>query len=262
MILITGANGFVGRQLMEALPDALACPSLQNKTAEQVKAILDASAAEVVIHTAAISDTGLCQQNPQASYQANVVLPQWLAQGAKGRKLICFSSDQVYNAAPEPGPYREDMACPGSVYAAHKLEMEQRVLDIAPSAVILRAQWIYDYSLSRPNYLMNLLHAQEGLSFSPQQFRGLCYRKEIAEAMPQVLSLPGGVYNFGSETTQSIYAITREILDFLGKDVPLVPGPPRHNLWMDCQKAQRQGIQFSPVAEGLKRCLRDHGLVR
>ena len=34
---------------------------------------------------------------------------------------------------------------PGNIYAAHKLEMEKRVLDILPSAVMLRAEWMYDY---------------------------------------------------------------------------------------------------------------------
>ena len=66
----------------------------------------------------------------------------YLANACKdsNRKLICFSSDQVYSACEDDGPYTEENVKPGNIYAAHKLEMENRVLDILPSAVMLRAE--------------------------------------------------------------------------------------------------------------------------
>ena len=36
MILITGANGFVGHRLMETVTDAIAAPSLRNATQEDI----------------------------------------------------------------------------------------------------------------------------------------------------------------------------------------------------------------------------------
>ena len=152
MILITGANGFVGHRLMETVTDAIAAPSLRNATQEDIKRFIEESGADTIIHTAAISDIGVCQSDPEASYLANVRLPLWIAQASAGRKLICFSSDQVYSGSDEDGPYTEEMVAPGNVYAAHKLEMEQRVLDCLPDAVILRAEWMYDIRSPRPNY--------------------------------------------------------------------------------------------------------------
>ena len=58
------------------------------------------------------------------------------------RKLICFSSDQGYRACREEGPYIEEVVKPGNIYAEHKLEMEERVLELVPSAVMLRAEWM------------------------------------------------------------------------------------------------------------------------
>ena len=37
--------------------------------------------------------------------------------------------------------------------------------------------------------------------------------------MENVIKLPGGVYNFGSETEKSMFEITRDFLIWLGKDV-------------------------------------------
>lgn len=255
MILITGPGGFVGRRLMQALPQAVAAPSLRDADQEALCRLVEDSGADAIVHTAAISDTGYCQNHPEESYRANVALPLLLAKATQGRKLICFSSDQVYNGSREPGPYTEDMACPASVYAAHKLEMEQRVLDVLPTAVMLRAQWMYDLPAPRPNYLWNLIQAAGPVTASVGQYRGLTWLEDTVRRMPQVLTLPGGAYNFGCETTRSMYQITCHVLQCLGRDLPVEDGPARHNLWMDCQKAARLGIRFPDTMAALEACI-------
>ena len=145
----------------------------------------------------------------------------------------------------------------------HKLEMEQRVLDVKPDAVMLRAEWMYDYYEKRSNYLMmilNAIHTQDSVSFSSKQFRGITYLKEVAENMDKVILLPGGAYNFGSEITQSIYEVTNKFVDMLGKRLIVKDAPARHNLWMDCSKARKYGVEFSSVIDGLERCARDYKL--
>lgn len=261
MILITGAAGFVGRRLMETVPGAVAAPSLRNASQEDVRRIVEESGAEAIIHTAAISDIGACQADPEASYRANVQLPLWLAKAAGNRKLICFSSDQVYSGRKEAGPYSEEMTAPGNVYACHKLEMEQRVLEILPEAVMLRAEWMYDLRAPKPNYLLNVLRAEGTVAFSSRQYRGVTYLGEVAENMDRVLALPGGAYNFGSETTLSMQELTKRLAALLGKPLAVEDAPPRHNLWMDCGKATRYGVVFSDVLTGLTKCLQEYGLL-
>ena len=260
-ILITGAHGFVGNRLMQDLHDAAAAPSMRGMNEEQIRKIVEESKAEIIIHTAAISDVGTCEKNPEASYEANVRLPCFLAKAAKKQKLICFSSDQVYRGCAGEGPYKEEDAAPCNVYGRHKLEMEQRVLDVQPDAVMLRAEWMYDYPAERSNYLRMLLNEKQVLTFG-KQYRGITYLREVAENMPKIFRLPGGVYNFGSETKQTMYDITCEMLHFLKSDRKPEEVPPAHNLWMDCTKAKERGILFSDAKEGLKRCLKDYHLAK
>lgn len=261
MILVTGANGFVGHKLMQNCKDTVACPSLRGLSEDEIKRIVEESGADTMIHTAAISDIGVCQADPEASYTANVQIPVNLAKAAKNIKLICFSSDQVYSGLDEEGPYTEDLVKPNNTYAAHKLEMEQRVLEIAPDAVMLRAQWMYDYYLKKSNYFMNILNATDSVAFSSRQFRGITYVKEVVEQMEAVRCLPGGVYNFGSETTKSMYEITREFLELIGKRIVLEDAPPRHNLWTNCEKARKYGVEFRKVEDGLRACAKDYRLL-
>ena len=264
MILVTGASGFVGGKILQMRSDAVASPSLREMGEDDIRRILLGFDVDAVIHTAAIADTKVCQENPQESYIANVEIPVYLARAVKntGIKLICFSSDQVYTGAMAEGPFSEDMARPANVYATHKLEMEKRVLDIVPDAVMLRAEWMYDYYLKKSNYFMNIINAAGTLRFSSSVYRGLTYVKEVVQNTDGIVRLPGGIYNFGSETAKSMYEITREFLDAIGKDAPVEDAPIGRSLWMDCSKARKYGIHFSSVEDGLRSCAEDYGYIK
>ncbi len=262
MILVTGATGFVGSKIMELCDDTVAAPSLRNVTEDEVRSLVEDSNVDTIIHTAAISNVGFCDADPDASYKANVQLPVYLAKAAQGRKLVCFSSDMVYVGMDGEGPYNEEFAKPVNTYSKHKLEMEQRVLDICPDAVMLRAEWMYDFSSTKPNYFTNLINAKGPVRFSSQNFRGLTYVKEVAENMEKVIALPGGVYNFGSETNKSMFEVACAFIQALGLSIDVEDIPPLHNLWMDCSKARKYGVVFSEELEGLLRCARDCGMIR
>jgi len=204
MILVTGVSGFVGGKIMAMCEGVCACPSLKNATEDEVKRVIEESGADAIVHTAAVSDIGECARDPEGSYRANVLLPLYIARASKGKKLVCFSSDQVYSGFGPEGPYREDTVKPGNLYAEQKIEMENRVLDIDPDAVMLRAEWMYDYYLKKSNYFMNIIKASDALTFSSQNYRGIRYVREVCENLNRVIALPGGAYNFGSETTKSM----------------------------------------------------------
>jgi len=125
---------------------------------------------------------------------------------------------------------------------------------------MLRAEWMYDYYLKKTNYFMNILNATQSVGFSSRQYRGITYVKNVAQNMDTVMQLPGGIYNFGSETQKSMYEITQEFLALLRKQIPLEDAPPRHNLWMNCEKARGFGVRFPSVEDGLKQCAKDHNL--
>ena len=258
MILVTGTSGFVGGRIIKDCKDVIACPSLKGLNEDEIKRIVVESGADAIIHTAAISDIGECERDHEASYIANVQIPIWLAKASKDIKLICFSSDQVYSGTKADFPFSEDMVCPINTYAKHKLEMENRVLDICPDAVMLRAEWMYDYYLKKSNYFMGILNATDSVKYSSTQYRGITYVKEVSESIENVLKLPGGAYNYGSETTKSMYEITKDFLSYINKNIEIIDTPSSQNLWMNCDKARKYGVNFSSVEDGLKRCADDY----
>lgn len=179
-ILVSGAGGFVGARVMQQWhekAELFAFPRgfLAAATQEDLCRFAAQVQPDVVLHLAALSDTGYCQQHPEDSRRANVDVPLWMAQAAAetGAKLVAFSSDQVYSGVAQEGPLPETLfLSPSNIYGQHKLEAEQRVLEVLPDAVFLRVPWMYDlpgYQLPiRGNLPLNLLRA--ALRGTPVQF--------------------------------------------------------------------------------------------
>ena len=261
-ILVTGPRGFVGARVMASLKDAaIPAPSLRDMDENAVRRLVDDTAPDLIIHTAAISDIQTCERNPEASCRANVDLPVWLVR--TGIPAVIFSSDQVYSGCREPGPYTEDQADPANLYARQKWEMEQRTLEINPGTVLLRAAWMYDLPLygfpNRGNFLMNMLCSRE-LSFSSSQHRSFTYVREVADHILAASRLPGGVYNYGSENDLTALETALWLRDRLSLPVRLTDAGPLHALWMDGSKTRAAGIPFRTVTQGLEQCIQDYGL--
>ena len=277
-LLVSGAGGFVGARIMTQLagwyelctfPKGMLAAADEQTVADWVQR----EQPDVIVHTAALSDTGYSEKHPDESYRANVLLPCSMAAAAQksGARLVAFSSDQVYTGLTEHGPFDEDTPLsPANVYGRHKQEMEQRVLDILPDAVLLRAAWMYDlpgYGLPiRGNFLLNLLTAamrQETLRFSARDYRGITYVREAVERLPQAMELPGGVYNFGSENDCDMVTTARHACALLDIHPAIETADWPRSLLMDGGRFRAAaGVGFDDTLTGVQHCLRDYGLLK
>ena len=266
-IFVTGAGGFVGARACRFLQgnyEVLTLPKgwMASCTELQLMQSIAEAQPDVILHTAAISDTGYTEQHPEEAYRANVELPLWLARAAAqcGARLVGFSSDQVYAGVQQPGSLPETMELsPANVYGRQKLEMEQRMLDACPDTVLLRATWMYDlpsYGLPiRGNLPLNLLSAAKtgtALHFSEQDFRGVSYVREVIDKLIPAMELPGGVYNFGSGNDCDMFETVSRFARLLGVEVPLEKDHWERNLVMSGEKLKDFGIRFDSTIQAFQ----------
>ena len=275
-ILITGASGFVGSRTAAALQDRyeLITPShveLDITSEEAVESFISHTQPDAILHLAALSNTGYCEEHPQESYLVNVISVENIAKAAAKHdiKLVWFSSDQVYNGCTELGLLSEDTPLkPENHYGRHKLLAEQRALEICPESVALRATWMYDSERhgmkTHRNFVLNFHEAKENrtpLRFATREFRGITWIEDVVRNIPNTFDLPGGVYNFGAENHLNTYETAVEYARIQGLDPDTIAIPdterfPEHirNLSMSMQKAYEASegkIRFRTTLEGL-----------
>ena len=232
-ILITGASGFVGGRVVEAMKSEydLITPAhgeLDVTSADDVNNFVARVMPDAILHLAAISNTGYCEEHPNESYIVNVVSVENLASAAAshGAKFVWFSSDQVYNGNLELGPLCEDVSVsPENHYGRHKLLAEQRSLELCPNSVALRATWMYDTEKpgmkTHGNFVLNFHNAIKNgtpLRFATREFRGITWVEEVVKNIPFTFDLPGGIYNFGAENHLNTYQTAYEYAKTLGCD--------------------------------------------
>lgn len=232
-ILVTGSGGFVGSRVVSALQGKFelitpAHSDMDITMAGNVESFIQDTRPDAILHLAAISNTGYCEEHPEESYLVNVTGVENLAEAAArhGSKLIFFSSDQIYNGNLESGLLTENMTvAPESHYGRHKLLAEERARVICPDCVALRATWMYDDlrpgMKTHNNFVLNFRNAMKTgtpLHFSTREFRGITWINEVVENLPHTLHLPGGVYNFGAENHKNTYETAREYAGMLGWD--------------------------------------------
>lgn len=277
-LLITGANGFVGSRVVARWRNeyAVLAPShseLDITDRESVDSYFLQHTPDVVVHLAALSNTWYCEQHPDESYRVNVegVCNLAAAAARNGVKFIFFSSDQVYNGNCESGPLSEDVAvAPENVYGRHKLEAEQHALELCPTAVALRATWMYDSErVGMPvhqNFVLNIANSikeRKPLVLPVREYRGITWVRDVVEYLPATFTLPGGVYNYGAGNTMNTYETACCYCEML---VGLQSGPllqpdyeryPEHerNLAMSTDKIFRASggrICFGSTMDGLR----------
>ncbi len=277
-ILITGSNGFLGSRLAYYYREMydLLLPShseLNVSHEETVRAYMEEHRPEVVIHCAALSNTWYCEQHPEESHRVNVQGTVRIAKACKltGAKLIFMSSDQVYNGTPMLGPLKEeDVLQPVNIYGQHKLEAEQRAQWNLPESVGLRLTWMYDLPDSsmklNSNILVNLRKASdEGTTVkaATHEYRGVTYVWEVVRNIEKAITLPGGIYNFGSGNAMNSYELHLEVAKLMGLNAPsewILSDVERfseqeRNLTMDCFLIEKYGIRFNDSVEGIKEAI-------
>lgn len=283
-ILITGSNGFLASRFINEFNDTYSIIPINRNALditdeEVVISLLANHNADYVIHTAAIADTGICENNPDLSFQVNVKASINVAKGCKisNSKLIYLSSEQVYNGNIESGPYNETCTpVPNTVYGKHKLQAEKEIQNLLNDAVILRLTWLFGVPERNrkvnSNILWNVVKSaikNKPLKLPIHEFRGMTYVYDILDEFPNILNLPGGIYNTGSENNLNTYYaaclilkeidLEHKIPELLIEDTEKYKDTAR-DLRISNAKLRNNNIIIGDTSDGIKKCIQDFSL--
>ena len=220
-VLVTGANGQLGRELRRLAPAHLQfrflftdIEELDITNREALTAFVKHHNIHYIINCAAYTAVDKAEEDAEACFRINRDGAALLAQVAaeEGAKMLHISTDYVFNGEATT-PYKEDaQPNPKSVYGKSKLASEQAVLAHCPESIIIRTSWLY--SSFGSNFVKTMIRlGKEGkqLSVVSDQIGSPTYAADLGEVLLFLLTeaemrnfIPG-IYHFSNEGVCSWY---------------------------------------------------------
>ena len=193
-ILLTGAGGQLGRELVEQLAqDELHNfdhRALDVSDRGAVFAAVEGLRPAWVINAAAYNDVDGAESAVERAFAVNAAGPGHLAEAAArvGAAIVHVSTDYVFDGRKGTPYTEEDRPNPLSVYGRSKLEGENRVLGSAASASVLRTAWLY--GAYGTNFVKTIAAAAENggpLRVVSDQTGSPTWTRDLARAIAQLI---------------------------------------------------------------------------
>jgi dTDP-4-dehydrorhamnose reductase len=290
-ILVTGANGLLGQELIAHLlennydviatskgANRLQVPPGKNFVYEDLDVtdglaslkVLTEHKPDLIIHAAAMTQVDQCELNKIVCYNINVTATRFLIAAAKeiGAKLIYISTDFIFDGV--SGPYKEDdEARPLNYYGSTKLSAEIEVMESGLQWTIVRTVLVIGNEEStRSNiisWVKDKLRKGEKIKVVDDQFRTPTFTEDLAKGIVLIIQKNAtGIYHISGKDLLTPYQIAMKTADYLQLDHSLIEKadvtsfsqpavrPPRTGFYID--KA-RKDLGYEPLSfdEGLKK---------
>jgi len=201
MILVIGANGMLGHDLMKVLKGdvrGLDLPEIDITSLESVRRVILTLKPKVIINAAAYTDVDGCEANVEQAMAVNGEGVGLLALTAReiGAKLVQISSDYVFDGSKGTPYLEDDPVGPLSVYGESKLAGELNAA-MAPEYLIVRTQWLYGiHGKNFVETMLRLAGEKSELSIVDDQIGSPTWSYDLALAIKALLDNGcAGVYH-------------------------------------------------------------------
>jgi dTDP-4-dehydrorhamnose reductase len=153
MILITGAGGKLGKELVGLFPDALTPnrTELDITNEKQVREYLKKHMPDTVIHLAAATSIPFCEGNKPEAWKTNVIGTVNLLKNCESSCYFVYMSTACIFDGKTGGYTEQDMPNPKNFYSLTKLVAETLVLNstverklVIRSNFVAREKWPYE----------------------------------------------------------------------------------------------------------------------
>ncbi|MFJ5481828.1 dTDP-4-dehydrorhamnose reductase [Pectobacterium actinidiae] len=220
-ILLTGANGQLGRCFQDRLPaewEILATDAAELDITDlaHIEKMVIAFQPDAIVNAAAYTAVDKAESEPELAEKINVTGPENLAIVAskQGIRLVHVSTDYVFDGnATEP--YNEDSATnPLSFYGKTKLAGEQAVVKASPEAIIVRTAWVFsEYGNNFVKTMLRLAKERDTLSIVNDQRGCPTYAGDLAQAIISLLekNAEGGIYHYCGDKEVSWFEFAQVI---------------------------------------------------
>jgi len=225
-VLITGAGGQVGRELVDAFTlgghhEVIAVDHRTVDVADRdsVLGAITSTRPDAVVHPAAWTAVDACESDPDRAFRVNALGTRHVADGARrvGAPVFYVSTDYVFDGT-KTGPYDEfDPPAPASVYGASKRAGER---ELDPGSTIVRTSWVCGFhGANMVKTILRLAGEHETLSFVDDQRGHPTFADDLAGMIRRlVVDRRPGLFHVTNQGAVSWYEFARDVLVAAGLD--------------------------------------------
>lgn len=281
-VLITGANGQLGRAINQLLKDredislintcvmdsSAYCPiKLDITNPMGVMNLVQDLRPQIIINCAAHTQVDLCETDQERAYAINALGPKHLAEAAQAveAKLIHISTDYVFNGEKGEAYTEEDDTDPKSVYGATKLAGEEFVQTICENHQIVRTAWLYGEGKNFVRTMLRLHKEGKDIRVVSDQIGSPTSAVELARALVFLMDREErGIFHAVCEGITSWYEFACEIFRLRGEAVTVIPikteefrtaaKRPAYSV-LGADRLNRMGYHLKEWKDALKECM-------
>jgi len=279
-ILVIGAKGMLGRDLMKVLHSAFPADKEPNWETfgwdigeidiREEKGTVTRIAnlrPKIIINLAAYTDVDGCESNEAQAFAVNAEGMRHVALGALEchAKVVYLSTDYIFDGRKKDPYLEEDPANPLSTYGHSKWKGEQYARELVEDALIVRTQWLY--GRQGKNFVTSVLRQaveKKVLSIVNDQIGSPTYTVDLSEAIAVLLRYDArGVFHVANSDLCTWYTFGQGILKLSGMEkVKVIPISskdlgrpairPAYSV-LNCQKLKQvTGMVLRPWSQALK----------
>jgi dTDP-4-dehydrorhamnose reductase len=264
-VLVTGAGGQLGRELVEAFAGpstsvvALTRAELDVGDRDAVLGAITSLRPSAVVHAAAWTAVDDCEGDPDRAFRVNALGTRHVADGARrvGAHVTYVSTDYVFDGR-QAAPYVEwDPPAPESVYGRSKLGGE---LELDPGSTVVRTSWVFGrHGHNMVKTLVRLALGEGDVRFVDDQRGCPTAADDLASVIRHLVTarLPG-TFHVTNQGAVTWYEVARFVFSSAGADparvVPVTteeldpprPAPRPANSVLDNAALRLSGIPLLP----------------
>jgi dTDP-4-dehydrorhamnose reductase len=236
-ILLTGANGQVGRELsnrggqrgFEVL--ALNRSDLDITDPISVSREVNRSGVSLVVNAAGYSAVDEAESEPELAFAVNCDGPAYLASACEkvGIPLVHISTDYVFDGQKQGAYFETDPVSPLSVYGKSKAAGEVEVRKRMREYLILRTGWVYGvYGHNFVKTMLRLGREKEVVQVVDDQYGCPTYAADLAETILRIAAqlqegrqIIWGTYHYCGKGVTSWHGFAEAIFNLARKYVQL-----------------------------------------
>ena len=219
-ILVTGANGMLGKDLCPVLEDVGAfvietdIENLDITDDEMVSSVITNTRPDMVIHCAAYTNVDEAEKTLETAERINIYGTENIAKacGKIDIPMIYISTDYVFDGE-KNSPYTpEDNPKPLNNYGLTKLRGEEMVKKYCEKYYIARTSWLYGHhGKNFVETMINLANQEKELKVVDDQIGCPTWTIELANGILKLFSKPYGTYHICGSGETSWYGFAKEI---------------------------------------------------